>query len=38
MASIFKVSAEINLPINKLFELFLEKKYYKEWKKDFIDY
>jgi hypothetical protein len=34
----FKVSTEVNLPINDLFKLFLEKEKFKNWKKDFIDY
>jgi len=34
----FKVSVEINKPIKELFELFLDKNYFKEWKKDYLGY
>jgi hypothetical protein len=33
-----KPSIEINLPINKVFELFMDKTNFKEWKKGFISY
>ena len=33
-----KASIQINLPINNVVELFLEKENYKEWKKDFLKY
>jgi hypothetical protein len=38
MIAKFKVSVEINKPINELFGLFLDKNYFKEWKKDYIGY
>jgi|SRR5712671_4101970 len=33
-----KHTVEINLPINKVIELFLDKANFKDWKKDFISY
>jgi hypothetical protein len=33
-----KTAIEINLPINKVVELFMDKGNFKEWKKDFISY
>jgi hypothetical protein len=33
-----KVAIEINLPVNKVVGLFMDKNYFKEWKKDFISF
>jgi hypothetical protein len=33
-----KPTIEINLPANRVFELFMNKTNFKEWKKDFISY
>jgi hypothetical protein len=33
-----KPSVEINIPINKVVELFMDKRTFKDWKKDFISY
>lgn len=33
-----KTQVEVELPINKAFDLFLDKSTYKEWKKDFVSY
>ena len=33
-----KLTIEINLPIGKVVELFMDKANFKEWKKDFISY
>ena len=34
----FTCSAEINLPVNKVVELFMDKNNFKEWKKDFVNF
>jgi hypothetical protein len=33
-----KPSVEINIPINKVVELFMDKRTFKDWKKNFISY
>ena len=38
MSTKFKISIEINKPITNLFQLFLDKSQFNNWKKDFISY
>lgn len=38
MSSKIKASVAINLPVNQVYELFLDKSHFKDWKKDYKGY